>query len=156
MILLATLLFILLSPGILLTIPPVGSKIFRSGKTSFIAVLVHAVLFALILYCRNKLPILNQIEGFNTCKNHWDCNSSNCVNGQCKAAIGCRDNRDCSAMGGECQNRKCKVYPPQVNTARAAASVRCPARSENRNGTCICTSSNKPAITDIQNNLFCP
>ncbi len=154
MILLATLLFILLSPGILLTIPPVGSKIFRSGKTSFIAVLVHAVLFALILYCRNKLPILNQIEGFNTCQNHWDCNSSNCVNGKCKQAIGCRDNRDCSANGGQCRNSKCIVNPPPPPGFRAP--VVCPPRAENRNGTCICTSSNKPPITDIQNKLFCP
>jgi len=42
---LIALLFILLSPGVLLTLPPVGSQIFMSGKTSLIAVLVHAVVF---------------------------------------------------------------------------------------------------------------
>ena len=43
------LLFVLLSPGILLTIPPVGKKIVNSGQTSLIAVVVHAVIFAVLL-----------------------------------------------------------------------------------------------------------
>jgi hypothetical protein len=56
----AVLLFILLSPGLLLTLPPVG-KIFMSRKTSITAVLVHAVVFATVLY------LLNQVsEGFQT------------------------------------------------------------------------------------------
>ena len=43
------LLFILLSPGILLTLPPAGKKIFMSGKTCLVAAIVHGILFALIL-----------------------------------------------------------------------------------------------------------
>ncbi len=43
-----TLLFVVLSPGVLLTLPPVGSKIFMSGKTSVVAVLVHAAVFYLV------------------------------------------------------------------------------------------------------------
>jgi hypothetical protein len=65
MLLAATLLFILLSPGVLLTLPPVGSKVFMSGKTSLIAVLVHAVVFYLILCFRDRIPILNMVEGFS-------------------------------------------------------------------------------------------
>ena len=42
-------LFVLLSPGILLTLPPVGKKILMSGQTSLIAVVVHAVIFAILL-----------------------------------------------------------------------------------------------------------
>ncbi len=50
LILLATILFIVLSPGVLLTLPPVkGSKIFMSGKTSLVAVLVHAAVFYVAL-----------------------------------------------------------------------------------------------------------
>lgn len=64
MLLLATLLFIVLSPGVLLTLPPVGSKILMSGKTSLIAVLVHAVVFYLVLCFRDRIPIVNMIEGF--------------------------------------------------------------------------------------------
>jgi hypothetical protein len=45
-----TLLFILLSPGFLLTIPPVGKSIFMSGQTSVTAILVHALIFTAILY----------------------------------------------------------------------------------------------------------
>ena len=46
MLLLATVLFIVLSPGVLLTIPPgKGNKLFVSGKTSLVAVLVHAAVF---------------------------------------------------------------------------------------------------------------
>ena len=66
MLLLATLLFVVLSPGILLTLPPVGSKIFMSGKTSVIAVLVHALVFYLILCFRDSIPIVNMIEGFSS------------------------------------------------------------------------------------------
>jgi hypothetical protein len=43
-------LFFLLSPGILLTLPPVGKKIWMSGQTSVIAAAVHAVVFAVVLY----------------------------------------------------------------------------------------------------------
>ena len=64
MLLAATLLFVLLSPGILLTLPPVGSKIFMSGKTSLFAVLVHAVVFYVLLCYRSSIPILNMVEGF--------------------------------------------------------------------------------------------
>lgn len=41
-------LFILLSPGLLVTLPPVG-KLFMSNKTSVVAVLVHAIIFAVAL-----------------------------------------------------------------------------------------------------------
>ena len=58
------LLFIVLSPGLLLTIPPIGKKVFLSGKTSRIAVLVHALVFFLLLTFRRSIPILNQLEGF--------------------------------------------------------------------------------------------
>ena len=61
----ATVLFILLSPGVLLTLPPIGGKIFMSGKTSLIAVLVHAVVFYILLSSRRQIPVLNVIlEGF--------------------------------------------------------------------------------------------
>ena len=61
----ATLLFILLSPGVLLTLPPVGGKIWMSGKTSLIAVLVHAVVFYVLLSMRRQIPVINVIfEGF--------------------------------------------------------------------------------------------
>jgi hypothetical protein len=65
MLLAATILFILLSPGVLLTLPPIGNKIFMSGKTSLIAVLVHAVVFYVLLSMRRQIPVLNVfIEGF--------------------------------------------------------------------------------------------
>jgi hypothetical protein len=61
----ATLLFILLSPGVLLTLPPIGGKIFMSGKTSLVAVLVHAVVFYVLLSMRRQIPVVNMIfEGF--------------------------------------------------------------------------------------------
>ena len=62
-----TALFALLSPGILLTLPPVGKKIFMSGQTSTVAVLVHAAVFAGILYAlKMNMPSVKQpvTEGF--------------------------------------------------------------------------------------------
>ena len=49
MIILCTILFILLSPGILVTLPPKGSHIWNSGETSTLAILVHGILFFIIL-----------------------------------------------------------------------------------------------------------
>ena len=59
------LLFILLSPGLLLTLPAVGnSGVFMSGRTSTVAVLVHALVFAFLLYYVDYIPVLNRLEGF--------------------------------------------------------------------------------------------
>ncbi len=57
----AVLLFILLSPGFLLSIPAVGGKYYMTGKTSTTAVLVHAVVFGLALYL---LKTYYGLEGF--------------------------------------------------------------------------------------------
>lgn len=59
-------LFILLSPGLLLTLPPVGKKVFMSCQTSVLAVFVHAVVFGVALYYVNSIPILNQLDGFQS------------------------------------------------------------------------------------------
>lgn len=59
-----TLLFVLLSPGLLLTLPPIGKKVFMSGKTSTMAILVHALVFAAALYYRKSIPVLSSLEGF--------------------------------------------------------------------------------------------
>lgn len=44
----AVLLFIVLSPGLLLTIPPGSRGILYSGQTSLAAIVVHALLFGLL------------------------------------------------------------------------------------------------------------
>jgi len=58
------LLFILLSPGLLLTLPPVGKKVFMSGQTSIQAVLVHALVFAAALYLLKKNDLWKTKEEF--------------------------------------------------------------------------------------------
>lgn len=60
----AALLFLLLSPGVLLTLPPVGKKVFMSGQTSLQAVVVHAAVFAAVLYSLKKSGLLAKREGF--------------------------------------------------------------------------------------------
>lgn len=56
---LATLLFAVLSPGVLLTLPPGSKGVFFSCQTSLLAVLVHAVVFYLAMM---YLP--RYVEGF--------------------------------------------------------------------------------------------
>ena len=57
--LVTTSLFIALSPGLLLTIPPKSGGIIGSGETSFEAVLTHAVVFALVFaILRRQFPHL--------------------------------------------------------------------------------------------------
>jgi len=60
---LPTLLFVLLSPGVLLTLPPKGKGIYMTGQTSLVAVAVHAVVFALAF---NYLRGTGMFEGFQS------------------------------------------------------------------------------------------
>ncbi len=54
---LAVLLFIILSPGLLLTLPAGSRGVFMSGQTSILAILVHAVVFFyLYRYLRSVYP----------------------------------------------------------------------------------------------------
>ena len=64
MALLATLLFVLLSPGVLLTLPPVGKTVLASGKMSLVAVLVHALVFGVALYLLKQSSYAASFEGF--------------------------------------------------------------------------------------------
>lgn len=43
-----TILFIMLSPGMLLTIPPGSGGLLRSGQTSLNSMLVHTIVFAIV------------------------------------------------------------------------------------------------------------
>ncbi len=58
-----TLLFIVLSPGLLLTIPAMGRGMFMSRQTSVMAILVHAVVFYLLAYFLRSYGYV-YLEGF--------------------------------------------------------------------------------------------
>jgi hypothetical protein len=89
---LPTLLFVVLSPGVLLTLPPKGKGIWMSGQTSLLAVAVHALVFALAF---NYLRGTGMFEGFqdamgtNACATDMDCSGNpmgnKCVGGKCSA-----------------------------------------------------------------------
>jgi hypothetical protein len=54
-----TVLFIALSPGLLLTLPPGSGGIFASGQTSIESVVTHSVVFALVFaLLRRQFPNL--------------------------------------------------------------------------------------------------
>ena len=57
--LVAGLLFFVLSPGVLLTIPPGKGGLLLSGQTSVVAALVHAVVFVAVSYL-----LTTAVEGF--------------------------------------------------------------------------------------------
>jgi hypothetical protein len=65
--LIAAVLFFVLSPGIILTLPPGGRGIFYSGQTSLVAAAVHAVVFFAVGYVL-LYGVPGLTEGFdNTC-----------------------------------------------------------------------------------------
>ena len=64
MLLLATILFVLLSPGVLLTLPAGSKGIVMSGQTSLMAVLVHAVLFYFLVPFLAPMARRFGLEGF--------------------------------------------------------------------------------------------
>jgi hypothetical protein len=53
-ILVPTVLFVLLSPGMLLTLPPGKGGVFRSGQTSLEAIMVHTLVFAVVFALLRK------------------------------------------------------------------------------------------------------
>jgi hypothetical protein len=55
----AGLLFFVLSPGVLLTIPPGSRGLFLSGQTSVLAALIHAVVFVAVAHL-----LTTAVEGF--------------------------------------------------------------------------------------------
>jgi hypothetical protein len=60
-ILIYMILFVLLQPGLLLTLPAVGRRVFMSGKMSVQAVLVHAFVFMVVVYLLRRSGF---VEGF--------------------------------------------------------------------------------------------
>ncbi len=90
-------LFFILSPGVLLTLPPVGKKIFMSGETSVMAAAVHAIVFVFIVSLCERSGVM---EGFS------GCNAGN-VGGCCGSTI-----QVINANGStttKCQGTKCNV-----------------------------------------------
>jgi Protein of unknown function (DUF3339) len=52
-----TILFVLLSPGVLLTLPPGSNGVFASGQTSMGSIMVHALVFAVVFaLIRKQFP----------------------------------------------------------------------------------------------------
>ena len=74
-------LFVLLSPGVLLTLPPVGKKIFMSGQTSVVSALVHAIVFVGILYLLESYGLFEGFTALSTaqyCSKIENANASKC------------------------------------------------------------------------------
>ena len=118
---LATILFIVLSPGILLTLPPVGKKIFMSGKTSLVAVLVHAIVFYVLLRCFQA----SRIEGFTNPPQGTEggtCFTKN-VNGRIERS--CNVGHTCeSIVGGQITQYKC--FKTLVPGEECGTNKQCP------------------------------
>lgn len=73
------LLFVALTPGVLLRIPPGGSKL--------VVAAVHGVVLALVWQCTNKM-VRRAVEGFASgagasCSMNSDCVSNKCENNKC-------------------------------------------------------------------------
>ncbi len=115
----ATLFFVLLSPGVLLTLPAKSKGIFMSGQTSMLAVLVHSVVFYVVL--KYLLPMVG-VEGFqdgtfgSACKENKDCKQGVCHEGLCQLPKeGFQSWRDKRPQGSnctkneDCMTNKCKV-----------------------------------------------
>ena len=90
--LLPTALFIALSPGVLVTLPPGRGPMFASGKTSLVAVFVHAAVFYLAMWFlprviegmenEKKDATAKKVSGVQ-CNMSSECDSGVCTNGKC-------------------------------------------------------------------------
>jgi hypothetical protein len=87
------LLFFILSPGVLLTIPPCSKGLFLSGQTSILAAAVHAVVFVVVGHLIMRYIVRPAIiSGF-------------AVN---PLVLECSSDQDCAANAGKCDNGFCK------------------------------------------------
>jgi len=93
-------LFFILSPGVLLTLPPGSKGIFMSCQTSILAAAVHAVVFVVVshllyLYVIQPTnlwpgkepftPGTGGMAGMEVCKSNNDCEPNRtCYNGICQ------------------------------------------------------------------------
>jgi len=83
--LIAGLLFFVLSPGVLLTLPPGSRGIFLSCQTSVTAAAVHAVVFIAVTYL-----LTTAVEGFTSdaqCDGKPDFTMCDNNNGQCNSGV---------------------------------------------------------------------
>jgi hypothetical protein len=106
MLLLATLVFIVLSPGVLLTLPPLSKGIFMSRQTSILAVLVHAVVFYLVMM---YLP--QYTEGFQDQVDAAAAKAAAAANPELAGVPvagkdACEKDSDCTAIQS-CKNKVC-------------------------------------------------
>ena len=129
MIFYATILFVLLSPGMLLTLPPVGRSVWMSGKTSLLAVLVHAFVFYLLLSFRRQVPVVNMIfEGFtnpgDVCPADKNCGSGfKCENGKCVQYLAKGETCDPGASMSRCDSSlKCLPYQDKHTCQKPSGS----------------------------------
>lgn len=86
-------LFFLLSPGVLITIPPRSRGLWMSGQTSLVAVIIHTVLFAAALYAVHRWWG-GMYEGFS--------GAYNTAIGQCFMNGFCGGNVNCKGPGERC------------------------------------------------------
>ena len=144
--LVAGLLFFLLSPGVLLTIPAGSRGLFASGQTSVLAAAVHAVVFVAAIYF---LSI--SVEGFFDAQAIQNANESRCM--QCKLnnngdGYGCtRDwfnqcktilpntwtNATDAQLSANERVTKIKIYEADCNLGKVSSGIGPFARSRNLN-----------------------
>lgn len=103
-----TLLFVLLSPGLLLTLPAVGGKICCSLKTSYAAIAVHALVFAAVLAGMRYFGVIT--EGFEVEKAAKDAAVGAPKPGPKPEGEVCEKAEECQ-MGLFCASKKCSKAP---------------------------------------------
>ena len=77
----AALLFVVLTPGVLLRLPNNGSKM--------VVAVTHGVVFAVVWHFTNKMVLTASYESFmsgagETCTSGTDCASGTCTGGMCE------------------------------------------------------------------------
>lgn len=104
-----TLLFVLLSPGLLVTLPPLAGKaICCSMRTSFAAIAVHAVIFGVAMVALRKYGVIT--EGFEVDKAAKDAVEGAPKPGPKNEGDGCEKAEECK-MGLFCASKKCSKTP---------------------------------------------
>jgi hypothetical protein len=82
-------LFIILSPGIILNLPSINNKYFFTNKTNLLCAFIHSIIFAIIIYLLNNCLYTKKIMNEHFTKIHKNKKEYNCLNILCKSSSDC-------------------------------------------------------------------
>jgi hypothetical protein len=105
-------LFIILSPGIILNLPSINNKYLFTNKTNLLCAFIHSIIFAIIIYLLNNCLYTKKIMNEHFTKIHKNKQDYGCPKPKCTNINDCKDySKNCcghaNSHGAICVSGRC-------------------------------------------------